>query len=155
MDFLLLPGRAPHYKIIRLGGLACANCPFLVPLGLIRRQAILCPRGRVAHRAAETEGEMYLYVASAPTYGRNYKVKIGVSKDPNKRLRALTSSHDWVLKIIAIYEVERPFAIEALIKKRFKPHRILGHEMFSLPDEETMIGFIENSFDAEKIWGKA
>lgn len=71
-----------------------------------------------------------LYVMSAPSYGTKDRVKVGVSENPKKRLLSLRSTHDHLLKIVDVYDVEHPFESEAKVKKEFASVRIKGTEFF-------------------------
>lgn len=84
-----------------------------------------------------------IYVAACPSYGRGDHVKVGVSKDPHKRLKCLWSEYDHLLKIVAIYSHEKPYRIEAETKKHFIKHRFIGSESFFIQADEAM-AFIES-----------
>jgi hypothetical protein len=85
---------------------------------------------------------MYLYLASAPSWGASDIVKIGISGNPHKRLRSLRSSYDHLLSLIAIYAPDNSRLAEAVIKREFRPYRRSGHECFAIQVGE-VTSFIE------------
>ena len=84
-----------------------------------------------------------LYVMSAPSYGIKERVKVGVSENPEKRLRSLRSTHDHLLEIVAVYNVEHPFKAEAKVKREFAAFCIKGTEFFSA-NASDITAFVEN-----------
>lgn len=71
-----------------------------------------------------------LYIMVAPSYGVKERVKVGVSNNPEKRLLSLRSTHDRLLKIVAVYDIDSAYQAEAKIKKEFSSFLIKGTEFF-------------------------
>lgn len=58
------------------------------------------------------------------------RIKIGVAKDPDKRLRHLQGSASSELRLLAAVEIFNPFSVESLLHEKFADHRVRG-EWFS------------------------
>jgi hypothetical protein len=77
--------------------------------------------------------KLFLYVCHAPSYAGNDLIKIGISKNPQKRLKSLRSSYDHLLEIVAIYEPKDARECETRIKRKFIDSRRKGREFFQAP----------------------
>lgn len=86
----------------------------------------------------------YLYVFSAPSYGSHEYVKIGVSKNPEKRLESARAVYDHLLEITAIYPTTDALKHESAIKQHFKEYRRKGTEFFAV-DLKLITAFIETT----------
>jgi hypothetical protein len=85
---------------------------------------------------------MYLYVFSAPSYGAHNIVKVGISKNPQQRLKSVRQTHDHLMKIVAIYDPIDARTCESKIKIRLKAYRRQGHECFAIKTQ-CVLDFIE------------
>ncbi len=72
----------------------------------------------------------------------NGHYKIGVSKNPMKRLKQLQTGNSDKIRLISFYETENAFLLERSLKNRYNIYRVNG-EWFNLPLEEEII-FIDN-----------
>ena len=63
--------------------------------------------------------------------------KIGVSKNPAKRVKQLQTGSADKISLITFYESNNAFAIERALKNRYSIYRING-EWFNLPLEEEL-----------------
>jgi hypothetical protein len=76
---------------------------------------------------SELDADMHLYVIRETESGR---VKIGISRDPERRLRELQVGNSQKLEILATRKAYNGFADETLLHKTFSADQIRG-EWFS------------------------
>lgn len=76
----------------------------------------------------------YVYLIHS-TYLENFQYKIGVSSNPNIRIKQLETGNPNQLTISKVFLSKFPFLIETALKNRFKYCRIEG-EWFNLSQEE-------------------
>lgn len=84
------------------------------------------------------------------TNGRKNVVKIGVAKNPSKRLKTFqTANHEKliVLRVIRLNSRTEAFRLERALHQKFKKYHIRG-EWFKLTS--TVLSFIEN-FQLEEV----
>lgn len=75
----------------------------------------------------EVPASMYLYVAKNTSTG---SLKVGISANPEKRIKALQVGCDGILELVATVSAENGFQSESDAHKRLSGHRIHG-EWFS------------------------
>lgn len=75
----------------------------------------------------EVPASMYLYVAKNTSTG---SLKVGISANPEKRVKALQVGCDGILELVATVSAENGFQSESDAHKRLSGHRIHG-EWFS------------------------
>lgn len=97
----------------------------------------------------------YVYLAEILTYGGHHPIKIGVSKDPRKRMRGLMSMHITCPGLRAYYEFPRDycFKIEREACKTFPRTTypvVTTREALDVPLNE-IAAFIE-AFQPISIW---
>jgi hypothetical protein len=68
----------------------------------------------------------------------NHLIKIGVSKNPYRRIRQLQTGNDSILRLLGIIKVEDAFSVERLLHTRYAKDRVSG-EWFSVSESEIRI----------------
>lgn len=81
-----------------------------------------------------------LYIMAAPTYGRVENVKIGISRNPWKRLKGCRAQYDHLLELVVVYEIDNARKVESMVKKRFKDKRCgrIATEWFNVHRSEVI-----------------
>lgn len=74
---------------------------------------------------------------------KNHLIKIGVSKNPYRRMKQLQTGNDSILRLVGIIKVEDAFRVESILHTRYANSRVSG-EWFSISDNE--IGILSSYF---------
>jgi predicted GIY-YIG superfamily endonuclease len=70
--------------------------------------------------------------------GNDGRYKIGIAKNPQRRIRQLQTGNSDKLKLIEVYQSENASKIEAALHMQYSPDKLIG-EWFDLSiSEETM-----------------
>jgi|ETNvirnome_2_130_1030620.scaffolds.fasta_scaffold01498_6 hypothetical protein len=80
---------------------------------------------------SNNQSPFFVYVMEIPSYGANDHCKIGVSKDPDKRLKSLSKGHGWCTSVFKSWPTFRAdaFRVEAMVIANFT--RMSGREYLS------------------------
>jgi hypothetical protein len=95
------------------------------------------------------EGFVYLIVEYDTIELDSSKCKIGVTKEINGRVKALSTGNAHELHVVTLYKTKYPYKIEKFLHRKFANKR-LNLEWFLLTDED-MITFKSECEKYEKI----
>lgn len=95
----------------------------------------------------ENKGAAYLYLVKQK-WTRKYK--IGVSKNPNRRLSALQNGNPHDLQMVLTSYTSSPYTIEKKLKKLFNEQKIKGEWFTFIEEQVILIKYIYYIFDEKK-----
>ena len=75
--------------------------------------------------------------------------KIGVAKNPHRRLQKLQTGNPHRLSLIYTYETEYPFRLETLLHNKFRNQHVLN-EWYELSDQQAL-GFLASCKEQNEI----